>query len=398
MAPTRNPPARGPSRPGLLCVGLPARSLRALERAAARQLQVLEPAGTLEDSARVLSDPALAVAVVDLVSTSPQQEAWLELLRAECPRVVRIGLADPSALSHAIDALIGGLVSRLALTSWDVARVGHELLEAVAEHESRVVEHARLGESRQASTGALIGSLALVRPEAHAAAVEAERTTVEVMRALGVDPSWEVRAAVQLCHLEALALPEGRWLSRMDPKALSRPERERVARAREVPELLCARLPGLELARHILAYRHKDFDGRGLPRDGVQGMDIPLASRVIRVVLDQQRLTWAGLEPERALATLRRRNGSYDPQVLDAVHARSGGARQEADPTRRWVEVEDLMEQMTLEEDLVSCDGMLLAPAGTEVSQILIERLRNFARYRRLRQPFRVRVGGVRRG
>ena len=87
-----------------------------------------------------------------------------------------------------------------------------------------------------------------------------------------------------------------------------------------------------------------------------------------------------------ACAAMRARPGWYDPEVLAAL------ASSRKAPEARSVTLRELVPGMTFAADVRTEDGVLLVARGQDVTPSLLQRMRNFARSRPLREPFRVTV------
>ena len=59
-------------------------------------------------------------------------------------------------------------------------------------------------------------------------------------------------------------------------------------------------------------------------------------------------------------------------------------------PEIREIGVRDLTTHMILAEDVITTDGTLLVSKGQEVTSSLCQRLRNFAKARKIQEPMRV--------
>lgn len=68
-----------------------------------------------------------------------------------------------------------------------------------------------------------------------------------------------------------------------------------------------------------LKYVLKQYDGSGLPKDDVSGLDIPIAARVINLLMDYHILLQSGKKEGLALFTLFQRKGAYDDILLQAL-------------------------------------------------------------------------------
>ena len=93
-----------------------------------------------------------------------------------------------------------------------------------------------------------------------------------------------------------------------------------VLRLPELGARLLSRIPRLEPVARIVLYQGKHFDGSGFPDDRVAGQDIPIGSRILKVLDDLARLEIQGMPKHKALEEMNRRKGCYDPDVLAAAY------------------------------------------------------------------------------
>jgi diguanylate cyclase (GGDEF)-like protein len=89
---------------------------------------------------------------------------------------------------------------------------------------------------------------------------------------------------------------------------------------------MIGRIEGLEPIAPWLRYAHENFDGSGYP-EGLRGDEIPLASRMLRVVaafdaMTSERAYRSAMSPEQARELLRRNSGThFDPACVGAFEA-----------------------------------------------------------------------------
>lgn len=72
-----------------------------------------------------------------------------------------------------------------------------------------------------------------------------------------------------------------------------------------------------ELAPEI-QYMLKRYDGSGYPKDDVSGLDIPMAARIVSLLMDYHFLIHSGKKPGQALFTLHQQSAWYDDVLLQA--------------------------------------------------------------------------------
>ncbi len=69
-----------------------------------------------------------------------------------------------------------------------------------------------------------------------------------------------------------------------------------IERLPEVSKNLISNIPRLEKVAEIVYYHQKHFNGAGFPQDDRAGEDIPLESRILKVLCDLEQLKATGLE------------------------------------------------------------------------------------------------------
>ena len=150
-----------------------------------------------------------------------------------------------------------------------------------------------------------------------------------------------VESAALLHDIGKLATPD-EILLKQGP--LTQDERAVVRRHPLVSSEILSRIPNLAAVADIVAHHHEHFDGSGYP-DGLQGVDIPIGSRIILVsdafdAMTTHRSYRNVLSLQMATQELERCGGQqFDPQVvaafvrivsrqgLSALHWSLGGGR-----------------------------------------------------------------------
>lgn len=101
-------------------------------------------------------------------------------------------------------------------------------------------------------------------------------------------------------------------------------ERDEINRAPLVAQSLVASMPGYETVADAVRHAHERWDGKGYP-DGLVGIDIPLASRIVAVAaayraMSTSRPFRSAMQPRAIAAELRAGAGTqFDPEVVAAM-------------------------------------------------------------------------------
>ena len=142
-------------------------------------------------------------------------------------------------------------------------------------------------------------------------------------------------------------------------------------------------LEPLQDAARLLYHQHEHFDGTGYP-EGLNGKDIPLAARILKVAgdyydLQQGLLATELLNPNDARDyIIKFRGRHYEPAVVDAFRKVLGRiAESKENISERIVKSSGLHSGMVLSRDLLLKDGLLLLSQGHCLTEAIIERIYN---------------------
>jgi hypothetical protein len=167
-------------------------------------------------------------------------------------------------------------------------------------------------------------------------------------------------------------------------RALAPEERTMVARLPALAAELVASIPRLEPVRHILAEQNEGFDRS-------MSADHPWGARLLKLVLDWDALEAQGLPRETALQKLHDRDAAYDPDLLRVLRDVVTAAPETVHA--RELSLRDVQPGMIFASDVTTRAGVLLIARGQEVTESLVERIRNFSGALGVREPVRVVVG-----
>jgi hypothetical protein len=205
---------------------------------------------------------------------------------------------------------------------------------------------------------------------------------------------WELRVATMLLDLGKVSVPPAILSKANRRQRLSQEEAVVLERAAKVGSDLLRRIPRLEGVAEIVCYQGKRFDGSGYPDDARRGESIPLGARILKVVVDLAGLRARLGGDEKAWRELRTRRGWYDPRVLEYAE-RTLLARVGVDPAPVAVSVAEVTVRELRVGHVLACDvrtdsGKVLIATGHEISEALLTRVRNFAKFTPVREPIQV--------
>jgi putative two-component system response regulator len=259
----------------------------------------------------------------------------------------------------------------------------------------RVNRYRRLMEERdhrkRAWRGALsvLGELLAIRdPETFGVAQRVERRAVDIARRLKVGDQDTLRLAALFCQLGRLTVPDSVLVKAASNLNLTKSERSIMRAIPESSQSILGHIPELRGVGTVVFWQDKNFDGTGFPLNALDGRNIPVASRIIRVARDFERLIEGGLNSDEAQLRLHSQDRWYDPAVLTALDAQLLDEAAEISLRAMTITLNELRIGMEIMEDIATVDDRLVVVgAGTAVTGPMLERLHNFARLKGIREP-----------
>jgi response regulator RpfG family c-di-GMP phosphodiesterase len=339
-----------------------------------------------------------AVIVADMRMPGMDGVQLLAEVMRRAPDTVRLMLTGNADQQTAVHAVNEGRIFRFLNKPCSTEDLAAALRAGLEQHRLIRAERELLEETLNGSVALLTDVLSIVEPGSFGRGQALRKIMRSFAESLGTASRWDLELGAMLSQLGCVTLPPQLLLKMRGGSPMTVPEQELVMRIPELGARLLARIPRLEPVSRIVLYQAKRFDGAGYPCDHVAGQDIPIGSRILKVMGDLEALEALGMPKAKALREMSQRKGWYDPDVLSAAYrcfdvclpqAAQGASEDLALPLRS-IHVGAL-----LLEDVKTSDGLLIVKGDTLLSVPLLERLRNFASTHGVREPILVRVPAV---
>lgn len=336
-----------------------------------------------------------AVVVSDMCMPGMNGVQFLAKVKEIAPDTVRIMLTGNPDLRTAIEAVHHGHIFRFLTKPCPPDSLAMALEAGIEQYRLITAERDLLEKTLSGSVRMLMDVLAMVDPRLFGRAQALRGYIRSVAQTLQIGDIWKLELAAMLAQIGLVAIPPMVVLKARAGYALSEAEQEMLERVPEISCNLLANIPRLEPVARIVLYQNKHFDGSGFPRDAVSGYDIPLGARMLKVLSDFRTLEETNIPRRRAFEIMRKREGWYDPRVLEAAVVTfmpTVEAHQPTETPALAVSVRGLRLGHVLASDVYTADGKLLISAGHRVSEALLERIRNFAEVTGIREPLYVEI------
>ena len=139
----------------------------------------------------------------------------------------------------------------------------------------------------------------------------------------------------------------------------------------------------------MVLYQNKHYNGAGFPADDIHGEDIPIGSRILKLLKDLLELEAQKLPKDTALRLLQDRRGWYDPRVLDATFACFNVALPDSSAKKQGqaIAAKDLRAGQVVLTDIQTETGKTLVLARSRLTPVLLLRVANFAHFSPIQEP-----------
>ncbi|NNG04605.1 MAG: response regulator [Inquilinus sp.] len=366
--------------------------LSGMRRQLARDYELSTAAGGKPGLETLAKEGPFAVVISDMRMPEMDGVEFLREVKRRHPDTVRIMLTGNADQQTAIDAVNEGSVFRFHNKPCPVENL-KATIEAALEHYRLITaERLLLEQTLAGSIKVLVDVLSILDPEAFGKTVLLRERVKALAGHLKLADAWQLDIAAMLSSIGQITLPAETQAKIRAGSALSSPEKEMVDRTPENGRNLLANIPRLEKVGNAIYYQNRGYDGTGFPDGGSAGPDIPIGGRILRVLLDLERLETRNGSTEGAFAQLECNRQFYDPGVLAAAHA-CIVARHGVEPAleTRDIPLDFLRAGDVLVDGIRVASDTLLLPAEHVISQTDIERLRNKRLIVKLVEPIGIR-------
>jgi len=369
--------------------------LSAYQRQLRKQFQMDAALGGAEGLEAIEDKGPYAVVVSDLRMPGMDGVAFLTKVKELVPDTVRIMLTGNADTKAAIEAVNEGNIFRFLTKPCLPSDLAQVLQAGITHYRLILAERELLQNTLNGSIQVLTEILSIVDPQSFGRARMLRESVRTLSAALKVADSWELDLAAMLSQIGHVTVPPEIIVKEKTGQPLSEVEKEMLSRVPEIGHALLAHIPRLEQVAKIVLYQNRRFETSGSLGDSISGSRIPLGARMLKVLTDLAQVESEGLSRAKALEALKKREAWYDPAVLDAAFLCFASPPQlnpNVERRPRSVTLKDLQVGQILLSDVVTRGGALLITAGNWVSETILERIKNFAKLKGIREPIQVEM------
>ena len=367
-------------KPRVLLVDDDVLLLRSLGRILRDEFEVVT-AESGEAALQVLFDAApFAVVIADMMMPGMDGIHFLDQWKFLSPNTTRVMLTGQAELGTAIDAVNQGQVFRFLTKPIKGDDLRLVLVDAVNQYELVMAERTLLEQTLTGSVQTLVELLSLFDPKGFGRTKEMRDLAVAIAEKFSLDVGWDIGLAALLARIGWLAIPVEIQAKITRGERLSVQENEMFLRAPEIGSNIIANIPRLQSVAQIIKYSTKNYDGTGYPNERIQREDLPLGSRILKVVSEYVNRLQIRKSKMVVFSEIETGAGTkYDPDVLKAlgelIHVPASEAERHV-----LLALDELQPGMILADDVyVKNNEVAVLPMGTQLNLLHIEKLRNYS-------------------
>ena len=377
-------------KPKILCVDDEPEVLEGLTLHLRRHYTVHTATSGAEGLAILQSSEPICVVLSDMRMPEMNGATFLKHVRESSPNSVRMLLTGYTDIDSAVSAINDGWIFRFLtkpcppetlLQAFDAAMQQYNLITA----EKQLLEQTLRGSMRM-----LMDILSVIDPEFSGYSKRVREYVRAVAVAANAPSLWEIELGSMLAQIGIVTLPT-QLRDRVSSGApLTKQEEDVVLTVPEIGFRFISHIPRLEGVSRIVRYQSKFFDGTGTPEDSVQGKDIPIGARILRLTADLMQLERNGLSLVEAIQRLSKPQNiaKYDADLLDIAKKTLIPLSQRVQTLT--VDYGGLRVGDWLKTNVNDSEGRLLLSAGSRISQADLVRLRHFRALVGITQEFQV--------
>ena len=371
--------------------------LNAIKRQLRKKFQLATATSGREGLEIIQKEGPFSVVVSDMKMPEMNGIAFLKKVQEIAPDTVRLMLTGNADQQTAIDAVNEGNVFRFMSKPCQLGPLLNTLEAAQNQYKLINAEREVLEGTLNGSIKLLLEVLSIAAPTISGRAIALRETAIEVARALQITNTWEMEMATMLSHIAHITLPPETLTKTISGEPLSKVEQRIINHLPETGYKLLAHIPRLKNVAKIVLFQNKNFDGSGIPSHEVAGEEIPIESRILKVLFDlKEQEEDKELPTDQALELmLQKNNNRYDPRVLETVACFLSNKESENKATMSAATeamIMSLQPGQVLLSNVETEDGKLLFTAGHVLSGAIVEKLINYHQVHKIKEPIQVSI------
>ena len=363
------PPSTPGHRPRIVCVDDDETTLATLKVILAVEYDAYLATSGDEGLALLSTLQPVDVVISDMRMPMMSGAQFLAQVAAQYPMTVRILLTGANDMEDAVDAVNAGNLFRFLLKPCARETLRAALTAAVAHNRLLLSERDLLQRTLVGSIRAISGLLSIADPVAFGRTDRLKHLAMSVAKRLALHEVWPVEYAALVCQIGNISLPAVTAQRLYAGIATSVQERIQIEAAAKLAPGITRQIPRLEPVTRILEDLATTYRS--------DNKDLTVGAKILRLVLAYEAMERSSKGRPAALHELQIRRAEFDADAFGALLHVLGETPLAAE-LGKLVGIDQLRAGMVTSAEVRTASRVLVIPAGVEISEGLIARLRNF--------------------
>lgn len=195
---------------------------------------------------------------------------------------------------------------------------------------------------------------------------------------------WEVEISALLSQIGALIMPADILQQYTESTEMNDKDAAVVRLIPQYSSDILKNIPRLESIAEAILYQDYDYDPINKSSQTIHGADLPVISRILKIVKDYYHFYDAHLDNDKAYSLLLTNKHAYDPFIFEKIIKiinNDNGKK------KKIVSINELKPNMVIADTIYSENDMVLITKGRELSEVVIMKLQVLAKRIKIKEP-----------
>jgi len=342
-----------------------------------------------DEALAILKDKGpFAVIVSDMRMPGMNGVQLLSTVKDSFPDTVRMMLTGNADQETASDAVNAGQIFRFLTKPCSTAVLATSLALAVRQHNLLTAEKELLNKTVKGSISVMAELLSLTNAAAFSSGYRIKPMVKHIAEELELSNPWQYEVAALMSQIGCITLP-GDVLHKLHAgvEVLTDDEQQMYEKHAKVGSKLIRKIPRLEKVAGMIENQLQPFVNDAGRESSDEEMD--LGAEILHAAIDYDLLRQQAVEHQLAIKKLRKKEGVYNPKVLDILEKYRP---KNMHTIIKNISLKEIIPGMIAEENVCAKNGALLLPKGQGVTWHVIQSLINFKKQIGIIEPIVVRV------
>jgi response regulator RpfG family c-di-GMP phosphodiesterase len=361
--------------------------LRSFQRQLRKDFEIFTASSGAEGLESAKSEQPFAAVVSDFQMPQMDGIQFLSQFKAKSPDTTRVMLTGQADLNVAMEAVNQGNLFRFLTKPCSKEAMVQALNAACDQHRLITGEKEILEKTLGGSIKVMTDMLGLVNPSAFGRSLRIKNYVNHMVSLLNLPNAWQFEVAALLSLIGYITIPQDIITKIYSGSDLSEVEQEVISKHPAVACDLLEHIPRLENIARMIEAQNGVFERRS-DKDDFKGENlIALGGNLLRIAVTFDNQITRGLKNSQAIQKLRQQPEIFFPEAVAALES---FRTVEVEEIHLNITARELNVQMVLNEDIIASTGLTIAIKGQEVTQVMLQRLRSFAKSVGINEPFKV--------